>query len=108
MGIDDEKYLVFSEQISEQQTEVTKCVNKLDKKLDLNIQKTEYELSAIRKLDEQQNKLLEEHMRRTELAELRLDTLEQPRKVIYFITKLIIGLGSIAGAVYAISRFLSQ
>lgn len=85
--------------------ESTQCMQKLDKKLDLHIQKMTYELSNINELDQQQNALLDEHIKRTTLAEKRLDTLEEPRKYIRTTAKIVMTIGAVAGAVYSIMRF---
>lgn len=42
--------------------ETRSCVDKLDKKLDLHIQKTEYELKSINELDQKQNESLAQHI----------------------------------------------
>jgi hypothetical protein len=49
-------------------------VTNLDKKLDLHVQRTEQEFEAIKVLDEHQNRLLEEHAKRS-------DRLEQDNKL---------------------------
>ena len=97
-------------------------VVELDKKIDLHIQKTEYELLSISKLDMQQNELLAEHSQRsTELkrdndlkemsikAELRLieeriEQLEKPAELLKSIRNIIVYLGSVGTALYAISK----
>lgn len=50
----------------EQSEETQKTVVSLDKKVDLHIQKTELQLAQIHKLDEQQNKILDEHHARSD------------------------------------------
>ena len=42
--------------------DVSAAVGALDKKLDLHVQKMDYELSGIRVMDEQQNKLIDQHI----------------------------------------------
>ena len=56
---------------------------------------------------------LAEHMRRTDILEqlhkeneTRIQTLEQPSKTISMLVKWITVAGSVAGSIYAISRFL--
>ena len=48
-------HMELLQKIADQVQETQDCVNKLDKKLDLNIQKTEFELQNIHKTNEQQN-----------------------------------------------------
>lgn len=88
----------------------------LDKKLDLHIQKTEYELQKINSLDEEQNEQLALHIEgvktlkalyenHREESHRRLDALEEPRKVLATIKRWLIGVGALAGAVVAILKF---
>lgn len=85
--------------------ESTQCMQKLDKKLDLHIQKMTYELANINELDQQQNALLDEHIKRTTIAERRLDALEEPRKYIKTTMKVLLTIGGVTGAIYSIMRF---
>ena len=93
----------------------------LDKKVDLHIQKTEFEFKEIRKLDDEQNQLLAQHAQRSEeikrdneLREAairkeysqRLDDLEAPRKWWNTTTKVILTLGGIATAIITIAKLL--
>lgn len=55
-------YVKLLEKISDQTKETQDCVNKLDKKLDLSIQKVEFEIKEINKLDQRQNESLERHI----------------------------------------------
>lgn len=99
------------------QSDLERCVEKLDKKLDLNIQKIEFELSNIKKLDESQNQMLDEHMKRSDMLEqlvvqnkeetcARLEALEEPKKTLVIVRNWIIGLGALSGAIYATMRLL--
>jgi hypothetical protein len=93
-------HLALLKQISDQVFETKECFLKLDKKLDLEIQKIEFEIKAVSRLDAQQNDLLDQHMKRTALAEGRLDSLEEPRKWWNQTTqKLTIWLTFVGGAV---------
>jgi len=76
-------------------------------------QNTYERLSKIEVLDEAQNRHLEEHIRRTNILEdlhkesiVRIEKLEEPRKVFSTMKKWLIGIGAIAGAVFAIVRLL--
>jgi transposase len=69
-------------------------------------------LTRIEVLDEEQNKQLAEHIRRTDLleglykdTEARISKLEEPAKVRSTLAKWIIGLGAIAGAIVSIAKF---
>lgn len=108
---------------------------KTDKKLDLHIQKTEYELQAIRELDRIQNEQLEEHIqgvkqahRRNDLLEKtlraeifgegspnpekslkgRVEALEAPRKWFKDSKKMLLGAGTVAAAIYGIVKLIQE
>jgi hypothetical protein len=70
-------------------------------------------LAKIEALDEVQNQQLAEHMRRTDILEelhrdnsKRIQMLEEPGKVVKTLKKWLLGLGAVAGAAVAISKFL--
>ena len=103
---DDSKYLDLLKEISKEVKETRDSISFLDKKIDLNIQRTEYELKAINKLDEHQNELLAEHIAGVntlkgifestqKVNEARLEKLETPGMVLKGVLK---GLG-VAGAI---------
>ena len=107
---------------------IHESVNNLDKKLELLTQKTHYEFEQIRTLDTEQNALLAEHAQRsTELARAndllesamnsadtglsdRIDSLEQPRKIVATVFRWTVagctGLAAVAGLIYAILRLM--
>ncbi len=107
---------------------VEKCVNKLDKKLDLHIQKMEYELTSINEQDKEQNKLLAEHSARSdalqkdnelreqdllakfisykENADERLNKLEGPRKWLKTSRNILVYVGGGTSAIYGILKLL--
>ena len=107
---------------------VEKCVNKLDKKLDLHIQKMEYELKAINQLDKEQNELLAKHAARSEALQKdnelrehalridigaqseRIDDLEAPGKWLKTTQAVVLKVGGaitiITGAIYGVVRLL--
>lgn len=100
----------------EEAAEFRKEVRESHKETGEKLQKIETEtserLSKIEALDEVQNQQLTEHMRRTDILEKlhrdndkRITVLEQPRVAIGIVKKWIIGLGAVAGAVVAISKF---
>jgi phage-related tail protein len=102
------------------------CVRGMDKKLDLHIQKTELEFSRVRELDVEQNRILEEHHKRsTELKrdndlretslrkemkvlDARLERVEFPKKAILWARRMLIWVASAAGAVAAIYTLLAK
>jgi len=95
--------------------ETKDSISNLDKKLDLHIQKSEYELKQIHETDKRQNVILEEHVQGvTTLKEMhrlqkkefsvRFEKLEAPRKWVKTTAKYLIGLGSIVGTAYAIVK----
>lgn len=105
----NEKHIEVLEKISD-------CVEKVDKRLDLHIQKTEYELKNISRTDEIQNQILKEHVagvqtlkkmhesQKTEVG-ARLEKLEEPGKWRARAVKLLISAGAIAGALFAIVKW---
>lgn len=134
---DQFKTLVVEElrSISQVQKENYECFVSLDKKLDLHIQKTEYELKKINELDRQQNASLDQHIEgvntikemhvahRTEtkqqidlMAErldvqkqetaARLESLEKPYDLVRYAGKVLTWVGAISGSIYAILKLL--
>lgn len=100
-----------------QMRETTECMNKLDKSLAVHIAKTDAELKAINKLDQEQNEELRTHIEgvRTLKAmhremrdhfEARMERLEAPRKALVLLRNWVIGVGSLAGAVFAVGKLL--
>lgn len=78
----------------------------INDKIDDNHEHTQQRLSSI-------DANLAEHMRRTDVLEQlhrdnqeRIQRLEEPKKAISMLIKWTITAGSVAGAVFAISRFL--
>jgi hypothetical protein len=70
-------------------------------------------LTRIEVLDEEQNKHLSEHIRRTNLLEdlhkdnaVRIAKLEEPIKVMSTLKRWLIGIGAIGGAVVGICKFI--
>lgn len=107
----------------------------VDKKLDLHIQKTQFELSAIKTLDTEQNKILEEHHQRSselkrdnDLKEKELRTLieekdskraddiaslskrvarvEVPQKFLFWAKKVFVWIAAASGAGAAVLAFI--
>lgn len=102
--------------------ETSDCVRKLDKKVDLHIQKTEIELEHIRELDEKQNQLLDEHSARSDRLEKdnqlreqslrqdfegRFQEIEKPREWLKMTGKILFWTASSAGALYGAWEFFS-
>jgi hypothetical protein len=70
-------------------------------------------LMKIELLDEEQNKHLSEHIRRTNLLEdlhkdnaVRIAKLEEPIKVMGTLKRWLIGIGAIGGAIVGICKFI--
>lgn len=70
-------------------------------------------LTRIEVLDEEQNKQLAEHIRRTDLLEglyeqtqARITALEHPAKVRSTLKNWLIGIGAVAGALASIAKFI--
>ncbi len=97
-------------------------VQKLDKKIDLHIQKTELELEHIAELDEKQNQLLDDHAKRSDRLEKdnslreisirsdfehRFRKIEKPREWIRMTAKVLFWAASGAGAIYGAYEFFS-
>lgn len=55
-------FVKLLEKVADQSLSIQEQVNKLDKKLDLDIQNLTFKIEAINSLDEQQNKLIDEHI----------------------------------------------
>lgn len=100
-------YLDLLNKIVTQVDETQECIAKLDKKLDLNIQEVKHEITLINLLDERQNQMLEEHIKRTEISEKRLDLLEEEHRFKTKVKNYVLGLGALAGAVYAIITLIN-
>lgn len=113
--------IVVSElrEIKNGQSDLESCVEKLDKKLDLNIQKLEYELQNVSKLDESQNRMLDEHMKRSDTLEkmllmfrkemsARIEALEQPYDFIKYLGKVAAWSSAILGLVIVILKILGK
>ena len=107
------------ERILRQSEETQKAVVALDKKIDLHIQKTEIELEHIGNLDEEQNRILDEHQKRcTEIEkdnilreqglradfEKRFQEVERPQIWIKTTLKYAIILGSMVSATLGIKQ----
>lgn len=102
---------------------------RLENKVDLHIQKTEFELKQIQKLDAEQNLLLAQHAQRSEeikrdnelrekrmreevfgerpnSLKSRIDKLEVPQKWLEHTKSALLYLAAIGGAITAILKFL--
>lgn len=78
----------------------------INDKIDKNHETTDHRLNSI-------DKNLAEHMRRTDVLEQlhrdnqsRIQKLEEPSKAISMIIKWVLTAGSLAGAIYAISKVI--
>ena len=103
--------------LSENQKNTRDCINRLDTRLSLHSQKMEYEIKKINKLDEDQNKSLDKHIEGVNTLkamhsdlkdeiDARLDRLEQPRKLLKLLQKVIIYASGIASLAYGVLKLL--
>lgn len=88
----------------------------LDKKLDLHVQKTDFQFRRLSELDEQQNRLIDQHIegvrtlkkiveQNKESAEARIKELEKPTAFLQTAWGLLLKLGLFAGTAAAIGAF---
>lgn len=118
---DDEILTLLARMMDEQRehrAETASSFSLLDKKVDLHIQKTEYELARINDQDEIQNKLLDQHIegvntlkKMFEVHEqqdiARFQKIEEPRRAIKYVTKLTLWLGGLGTAAMGIVELIS-
>ena len=115
------KQLVVDElrKIADLQDKTTNSLVKLDKKMDLHIQKTEYELKAINSLDEQQNKLIDQHIEgvrgvkdlvevHNKAYEQRFHALETPELAKKWLRNQWTTIGSLCAAVGSIVALITK
>lgn len=99
-------------------TENMKAFSDLDKKVDLHIQRTEYELKSIHEQDAIQNKLLDQHIEGVNTLKkiydvheasnnTRFAKLEEPRKFLKSATKAVLWLGGLGTAAMGIIEIIS-
>lgn len=116
----NEDILSLLRSIDDKSCKTQESLASLDKKLDLHIQKTEFELSRINEQDERQNGLLDEHIAGVNTLKQLLEAhdkkdeakfaqLEAPRKwwkmTKKMAFKLVVSLGAIAGSVAGLAKF---
>ena len=115
-GKNSDIYLEMLNKIAEKAEETQNCVNQLDKKVDLHIQKTQYELEKINKLDEEQNRILDKHIEgvntlkkmystHEEENNTRFEALEAPRKWLSTTMKIILTVGGVVGAILGVVKY---
>lgn len=103
----------------ESRAEMAENFSKLDKKVDLHIQKTEYELEGIHKQDGIQNKLLDEHIAGVKTLtaihdlhvkenEERFSKLEEPRKFLKTLGKILVAFGAAGGALAGVTEMIAR
>lgn len=118
---DDDIYIKLLEGIRDDQQEfakqTTEGISKLDKKMELHVQKTDYELENIHRTDEAQNEILKEHVEGVntlkkiqetykEKTDKRLNKIERPFVWLKDTWKLLIALGTASAAIYAAIKWL--
>lgn len=103
----------FQKEVVTRLISLSDSVGGLDKKVELHIQSTQYELKGIRALDEQQNKLIDQHIEgvknlrawldRHEVDDgKRFEALERPKRFRQQALKYLVSLGVVAGAIAGI------
>lgn len=116
MAQDDDKFLIFLKSIESKSDEMSKMLINLDKKVDLHIQRTEFELNKINELDAVQNELLDQHIEgvntlrkmyedHERLDQTRFAKLDEPARLIKLLIKVIITTGAVVTALIAIGSF---
>lgn len=122
MAKDDEILSILNRLMDEHRdarSETSKAISNLDKKVDLHIQKTEYELKGIREMDDIQNKLLDQHIEGVNTLKLihdehvkenniRFSKLEEPRKFLKTMTRIVLWLGGIGTAAIGIAELIAR
>ncbi len=117
---DDEILSILTRMVDEQRehrAETSRSFSDLDKKVDLHIQKTEYELAHIHQQDERQNELLDQHIAgvntlrkiheaHVEDNEKRFAKVEEPQRAIKLLTRAILWAGGIGTAATGILEFV--
>lgn len=115
-----DRYLEALGKIQDTLCDTQRCVMGLDKKVDLHIQKTEFELQSIKDLDAQQNEILAQHHKRSDelakdnyLREValrkdlsglggRVSKLEEPRKWLQGLWSVLLWIFALAGGLEAL------
>ena len=120
MAKDEEILTLLAKMMEEQREHRSETANSfahLDKKVDLHIQKTEYELARINTQDEIQNKLLDQHIEGVQTLKRmfenheqqdfeRFQKLEEPRKWIQGTLKIFLAFGGLGTAIVGIMKLL--
>jgi hypothetical protein len=124
MARSDEEILMLLRGLVEDQKANNKTVVELDKKLDLHIQQTSYELKRINDQDEIQNHLLDKHIegvntlkamhiahveeneKQFKKVDDEIEGLRKPADWIRTTTKIVLWLGSTAVAVTGLVEFI--
>lgn len=110
-------YLELLTKISEQANSTQTAIADLDKKVDLHIQKTQFELTAINKLDEVQNDLLDKHIAGVDTLKqmfeaqkavynAKFERIEAPRKMFKLAKDSLLWIAAIAGAVLGVIKYI--
>lgn len=112
-------YVDLLRKLLDQSEDVSKIIDRMDRKMDLHIQRTEYEFEKIKELDETQNRILDEHVAGVNTlkamlevykseANQRLDSLEQPRKTLATLKTWIISAAAVVAAIMTILQLLGK
>lgn len=128
------KILAQSEELRVFVSKAKESINELDKKLDLHIQKTEMQTALLDQADKEQEEMLQNYHQKfdnfnsklSEIDELsselvekhqefeksrdellsKVENLEKPKRWIIATSKVLIGFGAIASAIYSIYELI--
>jgi len=114
---EDDEIIKLLRRISDSSDVMQENIVSLDKKVDLHIQRTEYELKRINELDEHQNRLLDQHIegvntlkkwcdQHEQANRERFEMLEEPAKWIKTTVKIAMALGGLATAILTVGKLL--
>lgn len=118
MKYDKDIYLELLEKIAQQSDSTQKAIADLDKKVDLHIQRTNFELNRINHLDEVQNDLLDKHIAGVNtLREMfeaqkatcyaKFEHIEAPRKLLKLLRDTLLWATALIGATLGIIKYFS-
>ena len=85
--------------------ELKEMVYRLDKKLDLNTQKTEMTLDQVTKINEDQNQTIKSFSDRLKNVEVGVDQAKKPIEWVKMTMQVLGGLSLILGLIYTILKF---
>lgn len=94
----------MSDQNNDLLNEVRDLIYNLDKKLDLNTQKTEITLEQVTKINDDQNQVLKGFNERIKQIEQEVNQVKKPFEWLGMTMKVLGGISLILGLIYAIMK----